>query len=103
MKRALALCAASLTVVVALTGCGLRAARAADRPGGTTIGTGVTTTTSAGTGHGATTGGSGSGTTSTSTTDALNSVDQTLTSVGRTMAGVTTQITAGDQAGDDDN
>jgi len=101
VKRALALCAAALTVVVALTGCGLRA-RAADRQGGNTIGTGVTSTTPAGTGQQTTTG-TGNGTTATSTTDELNSVDQALTSVGRTMAGVNTQITDGDQAGDDDN
>ena len=103
MKRALALCAAALTVVVALTGCGLRA-RAADRQGGNTIGTGVTTTTPAGTGQQTTSGaGNSNGTTATSATDELNSVDQALTSVGRTMAGVNTQITDGDQAGDDDN
>jgi len=99
----LALCAAALAVVVALTGCGLKAR--VDRHGGSTVGTGVTSTT--GTGSGATNGtatGSGSGSgTATSTTDELNSVDQTLTSVGTTMAGVNTQITAGDQAGDDDN
>jgi hypothetical protein len=109
VKRALALCAATLTVVVALTCCGLRA-RAADRHGGTT--TGVTTSTRTGTGQATNTGtgtgsgagtGSGSGSTATSATDDLNSVDQTLNSVGRTMAGVNTQITAGDQAGDDDN
>jgi len=99
VKRASALCAAALAVTLALAGCGLRARAAAHRDGNPAQ-TSVSNTSPGPTGA-ATSGAAGG--TATSTTDELNSVDQTLTSVGKSMTGVNTQITAGDQAGDDDN